>query len=217
MVDRIVDSSGADSNINVRFFKKLEQDIKEGNEEPMIVDISNCVTISDMLSNIEKFRKENYTSDKVIITTGFNTDNCLKITQNLEYQKGLFDYYSNTADIEYQCNLYIADELFVGSNITAFSTRYGVSDINLKKDVYEIKSSIDNIEKLRPVCFNWKKDNEKEIGFIAQEVEEVFPNLVKSNQYKTLKENKLIPYLVDCVKTLKYRIEKLKQNESIYK
>ena len=221
MVDRIVDSSGAGSNINVRFFKTLGQDIEAGNEQPMIVDISNCVTISDMLSNIEKFRRENYTSEKVIITTGFNTDNCLKITsnvtQNLEYQTGLFDYYSNTADIEYQCNLYIADELFVGSNITAFSTRYGVSDINLKKDVYEIKSSIDNIEKLRPVCFNWKKDNEKEIGFIAQEVEEVFPNLVKSNQYKTLKENKLIPYLVDCVKTLKYRIEKLKQNEQIYK
>ena len=217
MVDRIVDSSGAGENINVRFFKYINQSVVEGNEESMIVDISNCVTISDMLSNIENFRRDNYTSDKVIITTGFNNDNCLKltsnITQKLEYQAGLFDYYSNTADIEYQCNLYISDELFVGSNITAFSTIYGVSDINLKKDVYEIKSSIENIEKLRPVCFNWKKDNEKEIGFIAQEVEEVFPNLVKSNQYKTLKENKLIPYLVDCVKTLKYRIEKLKQNE----
>lgn len=214
MVDRIINSSGTDSNINVRFFKTIEQNVDEGNEEPMIVNISNCTTINDMLSNIEYFKSTNYRSDRAIITTDFNTENCLKITSNsLDYQTGMFDFYSNTEHIQYNSNLFINGELFVGSNITAFSTIFSISDVNFKKDIYGIKHSIDDIEKLRPVSFNWKHSKEEEIGFIAQEVEEVFPNLVKNNKYKTLKENKLIPYLVDCVKTLKYRIEKLKQNE----
>ena len=205
-----MNSSGTANNIEIKFFKSNGTDTDSAVEQPMRVDISNCITISDMLSNIEYFKEHNYTSSNVIITTNFNSDNSVKILANseYEYQKGVFDY-NSLNNIEYMCNLYIDGELFVGSNITAFST-YSTSDINLKKDIYEIKNSLADVEKLRPVSFNWKDTQEKEIGFIAQEVEDIFPNLVKTNNYKSLKENKLIPYLVDCVKTLKYRIDKLK-------
>ena len=208
-MDRIIDSSEATNNIKINVFKSTNTDI----EEPIRVDISNCITISDMLSNIEYFKEHNYTSSNVIITTNFNNDNSVKILAGLsgntyEYQKGIFDY-NSLDDIEYMCNLYISGELFVGNNITAFST-YSTSDINLKQDIYEIKNSLSDVERLRPVSFNWKDNKEKEVGFIAQEVEDIFPNLVKTNNCKSLKENKLIPYLVDCVKTLKYRIDKLK-------
>ena len=56
------------------------------------------------------------------------------------------------------------------------------SDISLKRNVESISTScIDNIKKLNPVTFEWKAfgSDEKQIGFIAQEVEKVIPEAVK--------------------------------------
>ena len=73
---------------------------------------------------------------------------------------------------------------------------------------------MENIEKLKPVSFHWKHNDEYEIGFIANELEELFPGLIKEEEYKMIKENKLIPYLVDSIKTLKNRIRKIKNERN---
>ena len=79
---------------------------------------------------------------------------------------------------------------------------------------YKIENSLENIEKLKPVSFHWKHNDEYEIGFIANELEELFPGLIKEREYKMIKENKLIPYLVDSIKTLKNRITKIKNERN---
>lgn len=203
MTDILVDSFNANENIKINY-KKLE----DNTSHPCIVDITNCVDIKDMLINIENFRLCNYYSDDVDVITDFNTDNCSNLNTN-KYPRGYFDFYSNNYAV-YYCNLYIKKELIVDSNITAFSTFAFSSDSNLKYDISTINNSLENIEKLRPVSFNWKKNNEYEIGFIANEVEEIFPGLIKEGEYKMIKEHKLIPYLVDSIKTLKNRITKIK-------
>ena len=65
---------------------------------------------------------------------------------------------------------------------TIFSngTTAGRSDIRLKKNIVDATPKLDNLMKLRVVNYEWKQsiNGSKEIGLIAQEVEEIFPNLV---------------------------------------
>lgn len=194
-------------NIKIKYKKDIDENY------PCIVDISNCSTINDMLSNIESFRKNNYYSDDILITTSFNTENVIQINNNgeNEYIQGNFDFDKlNKKDIIFYHNLHIDNELIVSGNITAFADFNSVSDNNLKYNINKIENSLTKIEQLKPVSFNWKHNNESDIGFIANDIQPIFPNLVKNNNYKLLKENKLIPYLVNSIKILKNRIRDIK-------
>ena len=75
--------------------------------------------------------------------------------------------------------------------------------------------------------FNWKVDEFPKkkfkegdyLGFIAQEVEEVIPEVVKTEivskrateEYKSIDYAKLIPHLVESIKQLKNEVEELKE------
>ncbi|MGE3609721.1 MAG: tail fiber domain-containing protein, partial [Bacteriovoracaceae bacterium] len=74
---------------------------------------------------------------------------------------------------------------------TAF---YYTSDARLKKDVKTIDSALSKVSQLRGVHFNWKKDNKPEIGFIAQEVEKVLPDLIQTVKPGTTEEIKSVKY-----------------------
>jgi cytoskeletal protein CcmA (bactofilin family) len=54
------------------------------------------------------------------------------------------------------------------------------SDISLKDEIVNLHNSLDNIMQLRPVSFVWKDSQKRDIGFIAQDVEKIFPYLVSS-------------------------------------
>jgi len=55
------------------------------------------------------------------------------------------------------------------------------SDIRLKENVVNLPSQLNNIMSLRPVEFDWKDGSGHQIGFIAQEVTEVYPDIVGEN------------------------------------
>jgi hypothetical protein len=59
-------------------------------------------------------------------------------------------------------------------------TTSGRSDVRLKKNIIDSTPKLDKLMQLRVVNYEWKESIEgtKELGLIAQEVEEVFPNLV---------------------------------------
>lgn len=52
------------------------------------------------------------------------------------------------------------------------------SDARKKENVKTIEDSVATLEKLRPVTFDWKEGGKSDVGFIAQEVKEVYPELV---------------------------------------
>jgi hypothetical protein len=106
----------------------------------------------------------------------------------------------------------VRKDVYVQGNITAFDLSIP-SDIRLKKDVKDITNGLEIINKLRPVSFNWKKNNNESIGFIAQEIEEVLPEFVRDTRLngeliKTIKQDKLIPYIVDSIKNISNRLKK---------
>ena len=80
---------------------------------------------------------------------------------------------------------------------------------------------MNKIADLRPTKFTWKETQKEDVGFIAQEVEKVIPEVVETTKgfintdedmnRKTISYPKLIPYLVDTIKELKKRIEELEK------
>jgi hypothetical protein len=93
------------------------------------------------------------------------------------------------------------------------------SDQNLKKEIITIPNALDSILKLRGVSYKWKdesKDTSLQLGVIAQEVEKVYPELVKENQNgdKAVNYQGLIGPLIEAVKDLKSENEKLQKRIS---
>ena len=92
------------------------------------------------------------------------------------------------------------------SNITA-NAFYATSDRRLKENIidYKPEKSILDI----PVKeYNFIGDDKKHIGFIAQDLQKVFPELVteRTDGYLSIEESKLIYLLIDEVKKLKEKV-----------
>jgi hypothetical protein len=83
------------------------------------------------------------------------------------------------------------------------------SDINLKENIQKINNPIDKIVKINGVRFDWKSDNKPSMGVIAQNIEEVLPELVSGDDSKTVNYNGIIGLLIECVKTQQEQIGEL--------
>ena len=92
------------------------------------------------------------------------------------------------------------------------------SDKRLKENIKPIESALDKVEKLQGVTFDWKKsdsilDIKEDIGFIAQDVQKVVPELVRENEdgMLSMRHQGIAPILLEAIKELKQEIEELKQ------
>ena len=116
-----------------------------------------------------------------------------------------------------------APELHCDGDIIAFSTT--ISDARLKEDVETIQSASKKVSELRGVEYTWKagsRKGQREIGFIAQEVETVIPQIVREKsvfidgeiseeKYKTVDYEKLIALLVESNKEQQEIISQLEE------
>ena len=95
------------------------------------------------------------------------------------------------------------------TNAVDFNT---TSDLSLKDNIEAINNGIDIVNKINPVSFNWKSSGKKAYGVIAQEIEEVIPEIVSKNSKgnKTVSYSQIIAFLVDAVKQQQKDIEELK-------
>ena len=86
------------------------------------------------------------------------------------------------------------------------------SDANLKENVETIVGSIDILKDINGVRFVWKDLGTPSVGVIAQEVEQVLPELVSErsdNGTKSVNYNGLVGVLIEAVKELSSRVESL--------
>ena len=111
-------------------------------------------------------------------------------------------------------------ELYVSGN--SYTTgSWQSSDIKFKKDVASIEGLLPRLKQLRGVSYNWRREefpekkfsDGQQYGLIAQEVEEIFPNLVKTdeNGEKAIAYYQLIPMLLEAVKQQQKQIESMQQ------
>ncbi len=138
-----------------------------------------------------------------------STINIHNVTWNLDLKndwKGI--------DIDRNWNVWIGsatpqEKLDVNWRIRAADFLYS-SDKRLKKSISWITWSIDTVKKLRWVNFIWKESGERNIWFIAQEIEEVLPELVNtSNDWmKSVKYWNMTAILLEAIKEQQKVIEK---------
>lgn len=109
-------------------------------------------------------------------------------------------------------SLNVAGNINAGGDITAFST----SDRRLKNNIIKIDNSTDVINNISGYTYDWSQDSGKEgstVGVIAQEVKDLVPSAVRENNegYLSVDYIKLIPYLIEEVKSLNNRIKTLEE------
>jgi len=81
-----------------------------------------------------------------------------------------------------------------------------------KKDIEDLKVDADEVLKLRPVTFKWKETSYKDIGLIAEEVDEVSKDLVvydAEGKPDAVKYDRVALHLLAVVKDQQKRITEL--------
>jgi hypothetical protein len=87
------------------------------------------------------------------------------------------------------------------------------SDQNLKENIVSLSDSIDVLNKINPVKFNWKDNGKVSYGVIAQEFEKILPELVSEvGEYKSVSYVPLIAFLIDALKKHEEEINLLKNS-----
>lgn len=105
--------------------------------------------------------------------------------------------------------LHVQGSIKASASITANSFYYE-SDERLKTNISTIKNPIEKIMQLEGIEFNWKENGMKSLGFIAQEVEKVFPEVVSQNgEYKSVAYANLVAPLLETVKAQQIIIDNL--------
>ena len=110
------------------------------------------------------------------------------------------------------------------NGVTQAVAYYATSDERFKKDIRPIDNAMNIINKIEGKTYSWKKDEFKEqnftdarqIGFIAQELEKVIPEVVITNNdgYKSVNYSMIIPILVQGIKEQQKQIDALQTSQS---
>ena len=81
----------------------------------------------------------------------------------------------------------------------------------MKKSITDITDADTLLTRLQGVRFHWKADDRADIGFIAQDVERVLPELVHTDSagMKSVEYANIIPVLVEGYKSEKARADAL--------
>jgi hypothetical protein len=107
-------------------------------------------------------------------------------------------------------------DLQVAGDVVAASTAF--SDERLKENIKKIENPLKAIEQLNGVTYDWKANGKSSVGVIAQDVQKVFPDLVKEVQplegdekRLTVNYDGLIGVLIEAVKDLSNQVNELKK------
>ena len=99
----------------------------------------------------------------------------------------------------------------------------GSSDTRFKTNILPIENPLQKVLKLRGVTFDWKIkefpnrmfSENRALGFIAQEVEQVIPEVVQTENstegFKSVQYDKVVALLVEAIKEQQKQIEQLQQ------
>jgi hypothetical protein len=93
-----------------------------------------------------------------------------------------------------------------GGDVTAFS------DMRIKHDIETIEGALAKVSDMRGVYFK-RNNGEPGTGVIAQEIENILPEVVKDGEYKSVAYGNMVGILIEAIKELKAEVEKLKESK----
>jgi hypothetical protein len=203
--------------------------IGQNNTPNFTIDNTGKFAFGSALSTASHFMQLYDSTPWICIT---NTDETLhgirfEDAQATSTQYSLFGYNCQTNHVELHINgtkrfQFNSDGNFHADNdITAFST--AVSDARLKDGIETIDNALDKVKSLRGVQYVWNKGSrkgQKDLGVVAQEVEQVLPEIVREKEmpllddsgekYKTVDYEKMVGVLIEAIKEQQKQIDELK-------
>jgi len=108
-------------------------------------------------------------------------------------------------------NFSVSGAITATGNVTAFS------DERLKENVETIEGALDKVSQMRGVTYNYKSDlndGQRGTGVIAQEMQQVMPEVVQEGEYLSVAYGNIVGVLIESIKELKTQIEELKNGSS---
>jgi len=161
---------------------------------------------------------------------GYSSANSNDFTISSQNSLGSLLFYTNNSErfrINASGNMGIGTStpsvrLQVAGDIIANSIA-GSSDARFKTNIFTIENPLQKVMQLRGVTFDWKTKEfpyrkfteNRALGFIAQEVEQVLPEVVQTENtiegYKSVQYDKVVALLVEAIKEQQKQMEELQQ------
>lgn len=116
------------------------------------------------------------------VTYGGLNDYAMTFCMNNDSDRGFWWGYSGQSKSAGAMSLTTGGILTVASSITAGGDITAFSDVRVKENIEDLEGSLDKVTQLRGVSYNRIDAEERSIGVIAQEIQEVLPEVVREGQ-----------------------------------
>jgi hypothetical protein len=148
------------------------------------------------------------------------------INNDADGDVGNYRFFKKAAGVDVELARIASNGTFhADGNVVAYSTT--ISDERLKDDVQPITNALDTVDALRGVTYTWNagsREGKRDYGVIAQEVEQVIPEIVHDTTmpllgdeetiYKTVDYEKLCAVLINAVSELRAEVEELRASRN---
>ena len=128
-------------------------------------------------------------------------------------------YYYFRYDLDQKFRFSSTGQLDCNADVVAYSS--SISDIRLKDNIEPMEGNLEKLAMLNPISYEYKEKRDgRHLGLSAQEVEKVFPEIVKEmdlmafgeegEEFKAVRQQELIPVLIGAIKELKEELEEIR-------
>ena len=203
---------------NARFYVDINGAYLSGSLEASRVNLGSTVG-STFLSGDPVMTANGYIMAKAIVNTSETGTSPAAITFGDGSTLGsdqisLVTAGQNAIYIDSSQNVHIPNgDLRATNDVIAFYS----SDKRLKDNIVRIENPLEKIKKIGGYEFDWN-DKQKtyeghDVGVIAQEIQEVLPEVVteRDTGYLAVKYEKIVPLLIESIKELKQEVDEIKQ------
>ena len=190
----------------------------EGTSQNSIKIISSAGGITNQFASNKTYTIKNSNNDMKITLTD---DSSTPINEKIELinTNGTATNAINLITYNGGITICSSQGIKLDGNVETTGTTSFTSDKRLKNNISKFHNALETILKFEGVNFTWKndKEEEKQYGFIAQNIQEILPELVKTNINDRLSVNyiAMIPILVEAIKEQQNIINKIKEKSNI--
>lgn len=131
----------------------------------------------------------------------------------VSWRTGYFDTSLVVGNTTANTTAVLADNIYARDDLVASYS----SDENLKDNIVVLDNALNRVESISGYSFDWNskvgdyREGTPDYGVLAQEIENILPNAVTTNGrgYKTVSYNAVIPLLVEAIKELSAKVDRL--------